>query len=56
MLEYLKRVFCKHGNMKIISELEWVSPGWDSSYYHREKRNYIYCPKCGYKRKITRRL
>ena len=54
MIEYIKRFFCRHGDMKIVSEREWVSiPGCTT--ISQDLRQYLICHKCGYKRKISKR-
>ena len=56
MIEYIKRIFCKHGDMQIISDREWVNPssfaGFCETIYEKD-RKYLVCTKCGYKRKIS---
>lgn len=54
-MEFLKRLFCRHGNMKIVEDYTWVCPGLGSTNYYNELRKYLVCPKCGYKRKVSKK-
>jgi hypothetical protein len=56
MIEFIKRCFCKHGEMKIIEEYEYINLG-DTFYdeWINNLRKYLICEKCGYKRKISKK-
>jgi len=55
MIEYLKRMFCRHGAMEVITDMEWVNQGACCGSVCQEQRKYMICKKCGYKRKISNR-
>lgn len=52
MIEFIKRCFCKHGEMKIIEEFEYI---YIYHVWRKEVRKYMICEKCGYKRKISKK-
>lgn len=53
MYEWLKRMLCAHGDMKIVEDKTFIQGlTWQSEY--SVVRRYLYCPKCGYKRKISK--
>lgn len=51
--EWIKQIFCRHGDFKVIEDSIWIIPGFFAGHYYNESRKFLCCQKCGLIKKIS---
>jgi hypothetical protein len=54
MINFIRQQFCSH-EIELVEDYEWVHIHPMADQIYHEKRKYMFCKKCGWKKKVSKR-